>query len=67
MKLSVRLIVAGDIQWPQTALLKCSGIRELEYPRRYKYYANAPHCNVILRCLSYLFHFSKYWKLHSVL
>jgi hypothetical protein len=29
MNTSVRLIVAGDSKWPQTALLNWSGIRQL--------------------------------------
>ena len=28
-----------------------NGSRLLEYPRRYKHYANASHCNVVLYCL----------------
>ena len=32
MKTSVRLIVAGDSKWPQNALLRCSGIRQLDSP-----------------------------------
>jgi len=48
LKIQAHFIVSGDIKSPLDALFECNGVRMLWQLRRYKHYANASRCSVVL-------------------